>query len=388
MRFGCIAFLLLFLAACGSGSVNETSAEDDSAESASEVADEAETAEADFEFDSPIGDFLGVDYSDFDSEESQARFAEQQREGEEKVAACMRELGWEYTPNIQDSSTMFVGGEEDLEYGSAEWVEKYALGITTQRYSQTAVGPDLVGYNDEGFDAVDDGYVDPNSDYLEALSESEQQAYYQDLDGEWPEFDETLTEAEQEELWNNFEPSGCRAEGYDMFGGVEQEFYETFSDELDSLYERAAADPRVVAEGNKIVECLAEEGHTFDADTQLFEQLYEMFESELESIDGPQDTIFEDPFEGLDFESMTEEEINEILSTFEQEQLSDEQLATLAEVQQKEFDLADDLLSCDPNFMQSGGQGPVFFEVMAEYEQQFLDDNAAALAQFEGTGSQ
>ena len=154
------------------------------------------------------------------------------------------------------------------------------------------------------------------------------------------------------------------------------------------MYERAAADPRVVAEGNKMIDCLAAEGHTFEAETQLFEQIYMMFETDLESLYGGMEAAFEDPFQGIDTESMTEEEINEILDSMQAPQLSDEQLATLADAQAREFELAEDLLACDPNFMQTGGQSPVFFEVIVELEQQFLDDNAAALAQFEGAGSQ
>jgi len=339
---------------------------------------------------SPIQEFLGVDFSNFNVEDAEAEFAAQEREAQQVIASCMAELGWEYIPF--DSSAVFGGsfdpfGEEGLEYGSAEWVAKYGFGITTQAFAQSQVGPDLVGYNDDAFPDPGEGPQDPNQAIVDGFSDSEREAYYSDLYGQGPEFDETLSEEEQQALFENFEPSGCQAQAYTSFGGgAEQEFYMEFSGELEEMYERVNSDPRVVAVQAELAECLAGDGHSFAADQDLWEQVYELFEPAMEPL---YETSFVDPFEGLDPESMTEEEINEVLESFNPAgpELSADSLATLAELQTEELDLAADVLGCNPTFFTGGGQSDVFFEVLAEYEQQFLDDNAAGVADFAGIGS-
>ena len=101
------------------------------------------------------------------------------------------------------------------------------------------------------------------------------------------------------------------------------------------------------------------------------------------------DSDFVDPFEGLDPATLSEEEIDEILSGFDQvPTLGAEQLLLLAEIQERELELAADVLECEPQFFIGGGQSEVFFEVLAEYEQAFLDENASEVAEFQGVGGQ
>ena len=404
----------ILLGACGSSGTDEsadqvdtTSAVDDADVSSSSADDEGSTdaasddASEDSEepwatYDSPIQDFLGVDYSNFDSEDAQAEFAAQEREAQEKITTCMRELGWEYVP-MDGAGDIFFGGDpfeaDGLEYGSAEWVAKYGLGITTQAFGQGQVGPDLVGYDDSQMAEFDEAMADqpdPNAEYVNSLSEAEQEAYFTDLYGDQPEFDDTLTEEEQEAFWNDWEPTGCQSVAYDTgFGGPEQAFYEAFGDELDEMYERVSADPRIVAQQSELADCLAESGHSISADEDPWQQFYEMFESDMESL-YESSGAFQDPSEGLDPESMSEEEINEILDAMSPTgpELGAEQLATLAELQQRELDLAADLLECEPGFFTGAGQDEIFFEVLAEYEQEFLDQNAAALSEFENSGAE
>lgn len=414
-----VAVVVLAASACGSNGAtsaetsssevaeeveaSDTGTEDDAGdESADEKAedsgdsDSSSTSDPWADYTSPIQEFLGVDYSNFDSDESQAHFAEQEREAQESIAVCMRELGWEYTPV---DNSQFVGGfdpfaADGLEWGSDEWVEKYGFGITTQSFPQSQVGPDLIGFDDSemfGPGGEGDGFEDPNQPYVESLSQAEQEAYYSDLYGDGPEFDETLTEEEQQELFENFEPTGCQSEAYnDGFGfgnEVEQQFYEEFGDQLDDLYERVGSDPRIVAEQQKLTDCLAESGHTLTPDKDVWQQAYEMFEQEMEPL---YNAAFSDPFEGLDPESMTEEEINEILDAMPASgpEFTAEQKAVLGELQAEEKKLANDVLACEPGFFTGAGQSDIFFEVLAEYEQAFLDENAGALSSFEGAGAE
>ena len=408
-RVAILAILILVLAACGGSTTSETTTSDTgddteaaAAGSADEAADEDSESEGGDEdgtsdpwedYQSPISEFLGVDYSDFSDEDYEAEFREQEREVQAQVATCMRELGWEYEPFVYEGGIFIEGAGEDLEYGSAEWVAKYGFGITTQAFSQSEVGPDLVGYDDEamGDPFGEDAPENPNDAYTETLTDSELDAYYQDLWGDQPEFDETLTDEELDALWNDYVPSGCEPEAYDtvgfgLGGGEVGEFYNEFGDQLNDLHERVSADPRIVAQASILTDCLAEKGHSFVPDEDLWQQLYEIFDDDMESLWSGEG--FEDPFDGLDVESMTEEEINEIVSAMNQQLLGAEELATLAELQVRELAIANDVLDCDAGFFTGEGSAEIYFEVLSEYEQEFLDTNAAAISSFAGTGSE
>lgn len=402
-----IGFLLV-LSACGSATstasetnLTETGAAE-SDESSEEQSDEETNDGSDdledpwVEYESPIQDFLGVDNADFDSEDFQAQFVEEERAAQEGTATCMRELGWEYEPvNSSESSLSFeTVDDEGLEYGSDEWIERYGLGISTQAFAQSQVGPGLVGY-DDGSDQIADVQVDdsedPNQDYVNGLSESEQQAYYTDLYGESPEIDGTLTEEEQQALWDNYEASGCYNDAYaEATGGIEQDFFEEFGSELEELYERVNADPRVVAEQQVFVDCIADAGHTITANEGPWEQFYKMFDDELQPIYDAQASASVDPFEGVDTDSMSEEEINEILESFNfaGPELTADQLATLAALQERERALAADVLACEPGWFTGASTSEIFFEVLTEYEQEFVDANAGRLGELEGSGSE
>ena len=235
------------------------------------------------------------------------------------------------------------------------------------------------------------GPANPNSEYAENLTDAERDAYYQDLYGDEPEFDETLSDEELEEFWTTFEPTGCQAEAQKALFDREGlgEFYTEFGTQLDDIYERAQSDPRIVGAQQGLTDCLAEKGHTFEPTKDVQQQVYEQFEGRMEPLYREMESGYEDPFAGLDPESMTEEEINEILDALPPggPELSEETLSMLAELQTEEIDLATDVWECQPNFMNSPPGGALYFEVLAEYEQKFLDENAAALGQYAGIGA-
>ena len=360
-------------------------AEADGDSSSDEGAGQIETDEPSaFEtFESPIAEFLGVDFGGFSDDDFEAEFADFERDAQLSIAACMAEQGFEYTPF--DTANFSTFSDDFDDYGSPEWIEKYALGVSTQMFSQSDLGPDLVGFDDSEFEVFDEGFEDPNFAYADSLPEAERLAYEAALWGQQPDFDPNVSDEELEEFFSNFEPTGCQAEAYNevgIFGGEKvNDFYNEFGSQIDELYERAEADPRLVEARASQVACLSDAGHEFDAESDLGEQIYE-------DIDGRLQAVFSggfgaDPFEGLDFESMSEEEIDEVLSQFDAgPQFSDEDLATIGEVQAYEFELADAVVECLPGFFTGGDD--MFFEVLADYEQEFLDENADALAAFAG----
>ncbi len=109
---------------------------------------------------------------DLSPEEQQAQFDDQNRQIEEKVADCMVEQGFEYVPNTANGgsvSTDDVAWEPD----DRAWVEQWGYGAVDNPYNEQPV-PEA------------DEYVDPNADYVASLSESEQTAYYEALNGPQP----------------------------------------------------------------------------------------------------------------------------------------------------------------------------------------------------------
>ncbi len=350
------AALAVFLAACG-GSTTET----DNAAS------------------SPLAEFLGDDVSlafgDGDQEAAQAAFAEQERERQQVIAECMQREGFEYIP--MDTSDFLIFEEADgLEYGSTEWAAKYGFGITTQRFSQEEVGPDLVGYDDSGF--RDQMENDPNSAIVEAMSESEREAYYEALYGgedSFPTFDDSLSDEEIEAQLEDFDfqPSGCEGEAYSEDDS--NRFYQDFSDELEEMWERMEADPRIAEAEQKVADCVGEKGF----DYTNMEDLYERWEPEMSAIEEdigyPGGDLTEE-----DFAQMSEEELDAIFN--QPRTIPDDVKARLGELQQEEIAMAVAVDECGGGFE---NQADLFNEVRVEYEQQFVDDNADRLADYKSS---
>lgn len=369
----------LLLSACSSGTGS--------------VADgEPETVE------SPIAEFLGYDtFADFDSDEAQTRFEEQEREAQQAIATCMRNEGFEYTP-VDYSQFDTFSELEGEEWGSAEWIEKYGYGISTQRFSQTAVGPDLIGYDDSVIQSYDDT-TDPNSEYVNSLTPEEQEAYYAALYGQQPEPDidfDNMTEEEINQAYDDFyenvyEPTGCQNTAYEeLYSGDEVfgegsplfEFEQEFGDELEALFERIESDPRMIAAREKLTKCVVDKGYDSYIDD---DSVYDDIESRMEPIQAAQ---FFDPTSDISedvLETMTEEEFEELYNSSEGQELSADDKAILAEVQAYELGLAAAVDDCGGGYWNYQA-GPMA-EIRAEIEQEWLDINADRLATFEGVAS-
>lgn len=367
-----LAALALLAAACGGSDSTavDTGAADDGRPASFE----------DLDFSSPIGDLLGFDMTDQDAMEQE--FQDMERRAEEVIASCMRDQGFEYTSRSMDTS-IFVGGpfggSDGLAYYSDEWVDKYGFGVSTQRFPQSEVGADLIGFDDESMPDMDDpGMGDPNQEYLEGLSDGEREAWDKALWGEPPDF--SMMDEEDSESFM-FEPEGCQGEAFEQVynagpGGDfdQQGFFESFGDELESMQERAESDPRVVEYRNRVADCVAEKGFVWDG-TQ---QPWEYFEAKLGDI-GRSGMMNGDPFEaaGVNPEEMSEREMEEFFA--EMNRLSPEDRDKLAAVQAEELELARIVVDCD-----GGELNEQYFlgEIRQEMEQDFVDRNADEIATF------
>lgn len=369
-------------------------AQDDGQADEDEQADEVDQAE-EYEYESPLGQFLGWSNNvNFDEEEAQAKMVAQELQMQELAATCMREQGFEYIP--VDSSQReffdegFEGGGEELEWGSEEFVRKYGFGVTTQRFSQEQVGPDLVGHNYPDFEeqAGEAGFVDPNQAYIDSLAEPERDAYFDALHGVMnePEFDWMLedrepTDAEMQEMedWyeNEYEPTGCMEiasrEVWDEDGSRYQEFDDEFGDLMGEMYERVEASAELAAFRAEVEACVSEQGFAYLEQ----DEPYMHFEQKLEEVG----LGWSDPLEGVDTEGWTDEQFQQAFEDHESQQLPPDQLAALAELQQEEINMAVAFDKCGAGWQH---EQEIMDPIRVELERQFLEDNKDRLAPYEG----
>ncbi len=346
--------VLALLTSCGGG--NDTDAGGDGG------GDEAVS--------SPLAEYFGQDYGS-DPEQAQAQVVEEERARQEAIAACMKTEGFEYIPQDPSQYIQFES-PDGVEYGSDEWTAKYGFGISTQRFPQSALGPDLIGYDESQMGL---GVDDPNMKIRDALSPEEQAAYDEALYGDMSAFeiDPTLSEEEQTKAMEDmqYEPGGCEGEAMNAADNPSQKVYTEFSDEMDAMYERIQADPRIVEAEQKVKDCVAGKGLEYPGQ----EEVYTMFEDRLTEIDAqvtyPGADLTED-----DFAAMSEEELTALSS--QPPVIPDEAKAKLAEVQAEEIALAKAVNECDGSFED---QGKLYSEVSAQYEQEFIDAHADRLAE-------
>jgi hypothetical protein len=351
-----ISFLLL-VAACGGGDEAGDGGEAAAGSENDRVADEREEAGEGEEdtasenpwenYSSPIAALLGFD-TGADPDDQEAEFLEQERQIQEQIRQCMAEQGWEYQP-IDQSQFIAFGPGDDLSI--EERALEYGYGFST--------------YFDEEEFFTGPEFEDPNQEYVESLSDAERDAYYRALYGDSPEIDPSLSEEEIEEIFENFVPTGCEPAAYeDAFGGGEQEiFYQTFDEQLQQMYERIESDPRIVAEQEAWSACMAEAGYPFSSHEDLYQELDRRMQPVWESQAFPGEDLSPE-----EIEAMSDEEREAL---FNRPPDVDEEL--LAEVQEYELALAAADLSCPgTTFLPSEAR----FEVMAEYEQAFIDENA------------
>lgn len=245
--------------------------------------------------DSPLQEFYGALFGegqDWDEEEAER----QHRQIEESVAACMAAEGFDYQPvPYQDGSVTYFSDEEDgLEYGTVAYAEKYGYGVTYWQEESFEEQP--------ADDAVE--YVDPNEEYVQAMSPGEQEAYYEVL---WGGLEYSEDDYDEDGMWigEGEDPSmDWRQQG--CYGAASHEVYEEDSglseltgdpawieieEQLTALYEQLESDPTIVAARTKWSSCMADAGYTYSSQDEAMNALYE----ELSAL-------WDEQFGGLDEE--------------------------------------------------------------------------------------
>ncbi len=180
-----------------------------------------------------------------------------QRALEDQVAACMRERGWQYTPN----TAMFEQGEIAGDPTSdPAFVEQYGYGISTQP------PPDAFGAT------VIDADKDPNSAYLQGLSAEDQQRYFDDLWGGQISAnggDATGAVAVSAEI----DPNSCQSKASAAIAEDHPEMSDAFSKRFGELAEAMEQDPKMAAATEKWSDCMAKADFTYAGVDEVYEDL-------------------------------------------------------------------------------------------------------------------
>src|SRR5665648_532382 len=214
----------------------------------------------------PIDQLFQDTYGDYNQDQANA----DQMRMEEATAQCMSEQGFDYTPVDYSamSGSMVAPDPSEIQWGTLEFAKEWGYGITTNPYSdqeQAPVDPEQQ-------------WVDPNQAYVEAMSATEQEAYYLALYG--PQSTQEYVEGE-EYVWN-WEDAGCQ--GYaqhevspNSMGGQDSE-YTALMDEMNAMWESAMADPRLAEIDAGWASCMSDAGYpglakVDDAQAQVYAQV-------------------------------------------------------------------------------------------------------------------
>lgn len=255
--------------------------------------------------DSPLTKYLSSAYGgDLSAEEQQKQIDENQRKQEDLMAECMAEEGFEYQPYVIGARTVGTSDEEiPWEPDEKDWVEKYGYGMVNNPYNEQA---------SEEPDEVD---VDPNQEYVESLSESEQNAYYETAYGVQPDEEELNEDGSYEYKW---EDAGCQGWAQHELQGDDPWQSDDFADlraKMDEFWTTTQDSAEFKALNTKWATCMDEAGEPgFAAQTEAQQSISDAQNKIYEAAYGDGTTEIdpekvEDPTKSPEMKELGEREI-------------------------------------------------------------------------------
>jgi hypothetical protein len=282
MRHGTlIAAGILLLSACGGGTADDESTGDISPTVPSPTSSTtAPSSTAPSDGEATLADYLPM-FGPEDPEEGEAFWRDQERQAQEYTRECMAEEGFEYIPFVPGGEEFYGWEPEDEEervktqgFGMAWWfVEGEAL--MEEEQAQWEENPD------------------PNMELMEAMSDSEREAYEYALWGDQPDMELDWESAETEEemialdeeaqrLWEQREWVGCMELGWSQTQGGGEDLWMSFEEEFgnwwEEIEERLQADPRIIELESNWATCMAEAGYEYRDMEEMHRSLEEEFE--------------------------------------------------------------------------------------------------------------
>ena len=235
---------------------------------------ESETAE------SPLSEYFNAVYGgDLSPEEHEEQARADEKEREELISLCMTEQGFEYIPAVQ--STSFTSSGAEWLPDDEEWVSQY--------------GYAMVNYPGSDDTAPVDEYVDPNAEYVGSLSESEQQAFYEALNGPPIPEEELSADMEYQYDWTT---AGCYGEAQHAMEGedpTQSDEHKPLFDAMSELYTQVESAPELANLNAAWASCMSnagQPGFTTQADAQnsMSEKYNALWESQT-SEEAPSETV-------------------------------------------------------------------------------------------------
>lgn len=302
----------------------------------------------------------------FTPEESAAK----ERQVQDLITTCMRAEGFEYRPFVPPmaASTISTGPQ----WGTREFAEKYGYGMSTDPYPQPS---------------PDNQPVDPNQAIVDAMTDSEREAYYAALQGApmmaesssvasapatdpsaAPTVETTTPAADETSAAQPVEmaDTGCWGKASEQVWGNGFQRSGEFDDlqnRMSQLWDQGQKDPAVVEAQDRWSTCMADAGHpglaTVDAAqqsindrvNQLYESLPHPDPSELQTASPTADIVTGNP----------------VTAAPGYQQLQTDEIALAV----ADFDCRD-----------KAGYQKTFDEANQRLQQQFVDDNRAELERF------
>lgn len=222
---------------------------------------------------SPLTEYFSAFYGgDLSEEEQQAKFETENKEREELVAQCMQDEGFEYTP--APGSASFDPGVE-WEPEDREFVSQWGYGAVEYPGADEQPEPEQIT-------------PDPNADYVMALSESEQTAYYEALYGPSPSEEEMSEDGSYEYNW---ETAGCNGWADHEINGDDPLQSDEFADVMAAVtafYESSASLPAIVDIDREWSACMDAAGYPgyatqADAQNSIYDEINGIYENSSET---------------------------------------------------------------------------------------------------------
>lgn len=257
--------------------------------------------------DSPLNEYLSAAYGgDLSPEEQQKQMDEQNREREELMAQCMAEEGFEYTPNLDNGGVVMSGEDIEWEPEKKEWVEKYGYGAVNSPFNEEGAQP-----------PPEEEYVDPNQEYVQSLSESEQQAYWETAYGVPPSEDEMNEDGSYEYNW---EDAGCQGwADHEMQGDDpwQSEEFAGLQEKMNEFWTTTQESEEIKALNAKWASCMEDAGEPgfgspMEAQQSIYDEqskIYDAAYGDGSTPVDPESPDFVDPTESPEMKALGEREI-------------------------------------------------------------------------------
>jgi hypothetical protein len=200
---------------------------------------------------------------------------------------------------------MISSSDGDWEPEKREWVEKYGYGMVNSPF------------NERQEEESAEEYVDPNQDYVETLSETEQTAFYETLYGATPEEDELNEDGSYEYRW---EDGGCQGWAQHEVDGDDVWQSDEFSGirtKMEEFWTTTQESPELADLNAEWAKCMADGGEPgfakqSEATQSIIDEQNALYETAYGDGSEPVDTEspeFVDPSDSPEMKELGEREI-------------------------------------------------------------------------------